>query len=268
MLGKLMKYELKAMGRIQLPIYGALLIITVLNALMMRFNLPADGFFFMIPVIMVMLYFFCIFVTLIMNTILSILRFHRNILGKEGYLMHTLPVSTAQNILGKLFTVVLFQIISIAAAVLSFFLLLVITANMDMAVFGQAFRAIFENLDKIQGEWVLFFLELVGLGLISAAFGTLMIYAAMAVGHMFNRHKIIKSIGIYILLDIAVNIAVSVLIAALFNSGTVFMGVLDSIGPVIQSNIVLAVFMVFLLIWSMVFFLITNYFLKHKLNLE
>ena len=87
MLSKLLKYELKATGRIFLPLFLALLLFAGIN----RFTLSPDEFD--APAMISMIMYIIIMVGMfVMTFIMMIQRFYKNLLSDEGYLMLTLPV--------------------------------------------------------------------------------------------------------------------------------------------------------------------------------
>jgi type IV secretory pathway VirB3-like protein len=88
MLGKLLKYEFKATSRIFLPMFGALLIVAAFSRLFMSLSFDVPS------VIGVTVSVIMIIGIIVMTFLLTIQRFNKNLLGSEGYLMFTLPVST------------------------------------------------------------------------------------------------------------------------------------------------------------------------------
>ena len=113
MLGKLMKYEFKATSRFMLLMYVVLFAISAIISLSIRLNI--DGLFealsnrfelgtVLLAVVsaMVLFMFFAMNVVVLCGMFFySISRFKNNMLGDEGYLMHTLPVKVRDNILAK-----------------------------------------------------------------------------------------------------------------------------------------------------------------------
>jgi len=96
MLGKLLKYEFKATARTLLPLYAALLIISVIS------NLLLHSDFQIASVISITVFGALLMAVFIVTLILMIQRFYRNLLSDEGYLMFTLPVKTNRLIFSKM----------------------------------------------------------------------------------------------------------------------------------------------------------------------
>ena len=109
MLGKLIKYEFKSTSRVMWFLYGALIIVGALLGFILRIdddsmNLSIMPFYASsetsqraLQITMGALggiYVLMIQAIFIMTVIMIITRFNRNLLGGEGYLMHTLPVKT------------------------------------------------------------------------------------------------------------------------------------------------------------------------------
>ncbi len=98
MLGKLVKYELKACGRIFVPLYISILVVAAIIGMFSNTQI------LQVPTIL-MFVLMALFIALVVMTVVLILqRFKKNLLEDEGYLMFTLPVSTKSLILSKYLT--------------------------------------------------------------------------------------------------------------------------------------------------------------------
>ena len=116
MLSKLLKYEFKATCRIYGGLYLAILAAAALLGAFFRFPALASDF----PIAVVTIVYLMLCVAIAVITALTIIqRFTRNLLGREGYLMHTLPVTPAQLILSKLISSVVWLPCSILVTALS-----------------------------------------------------------------------------------------------------------------------------------------------------
>lgn len=118
MLGKLIKYEFKATGRILLPLYGALLVFALINRLLFRSSLDETinntfGTIGGIANILSVFAYGCTMAAVFVVTFFVIVqRFYKNILGDEGYLMNTLPIKPYLNIINKILTSAIWTIVS------------------------------------------------------------------------------------------------------------------------------------------------------------
>ena len=107
MLGKLLKYEFRAVGRLYLPLYALVLAFALANRVSSTFshsiNLPQG--------LLAVGYIMILTGLAIITFIFGITRFKTNLLGDEGYLMFTLPVSRAQLVLSKVISATVWTII-------------------------------------------------------------------------------------------------------------------------------------------------------------
>ena len=89
MLGKLIKYDLKALAKILAPLWGVLLVMGLIFGISIRSNLEGIGntmiVFSLVVIVAVIVAIF------VMNVIVVIQRFWKGLLQDEGYLMFTLP---------------------------------------------------------------------------------------------------------------------------------------------------------------------------------
>ena len=136
MLGKLLKYEIKATSRILLPLYLVLFVVAVVNRVLNPFEIleNAQGFNIqiLINILSIILYFIITFSVMAATFIIMIQRFYKNFLGDEGYLSFTLPVETWKHVLSKLLTSMMWIILSILAVIAS----IIIIADIDSLMSG------------------------------------------------------------------------------------------------------------------------------------
>ncbi|MDR0500728.1 MAG: hypothetical protein LBG97_05725 [Coriobacteriales bacterium] len=141
MLGKILKYEFKSMARVYALLYAALLLIALVNGLLLptdSFNSPlgdsyssavsigAQTFLSAVFGATILAYTILVVGTALMPVVISVIRFYK-LLGNEGYLWLTLPVSANTHILGKLISSFVWFIASIIVIVISLGIMLIKT---------------------------------------------------------------------------------------------------------------------------------------------
>ena len=186
MLGKLLKYDFKSIARILLPIYGAFLVVSVL--------LGAQSASHSISPAILSIFTALFTVAIILTIVLVIQRFYQNLLGPEGYLMFTIPVSTSTHILEKVLLALVWGLLGSLVIFLASFLILIL----DPEVGG--FNAIFQAMSQLHltgSDYVTFFSWLLLLILGIAAQIT-QIYASISVGHLWTSHRILGAFLSYI----------------------------------------------------------------------
>ena len=91
MLGKLLKHEFKATGRVMLPFFGALLVLSVMVWLSINVFFFNFGGVSIIGGIVLTLYFMLLASIGIVTLVLLVYRFYRSFLSDEGYMTFSLP---------------------------------------------------------------------------------------------------------------------------------------------------------------------------------
>jgi len=278
MLGKLMKYEIKATARWFLPLYGTMLIIAVINRFTLfspyieyrymyaepSVSLPGNSFFSVIRGIMsalMMFIYIMMFVGLFVATlIVTIQRYYRNLLGDEVYLMFTLPVKSWQHILSKLLISMLWHFLSSIAAICS---ILVLIPGEATAKIPDVFKRITE-LIGIHGIIILVLAIVSGL-----VFSILKIYTAVSLGHLFNKHRLLLSFVMYLGIE-AVSQFIFMLLT-IIAAETVFKpwkGISLFMLNADQFNCLFGIMAILTALLSAGLFILTGYLLNRKLNLE
>ena len=203
MLGKLMKHEFRATGRFGLPLCGIMLALSVIAGMALRVGVSGRyGWLEELGTLIVVLYGLSISAVSIGVFIILIQHFKRNLLGDEGYLMRTLPVSIHELLLSKLFVALLWYVAALAFIILSGLLAAVFSGAADMKWFGnvdiwRALRKALTELDAI--FWISVVLWVLG----SLALFTLLCYADLTLSQSFSKHKVLYNVAavvIFILL--------------------------------------------------------------------
>ena len=197
MLGKLIKYEIKAFGRIMLPLYGIAFAVTLLFSVMIRLSMSgfAKNLIDKFAVIASVLFIAVVIAVMVVMVIMIIQRFYRNLLGTEGYLMFTLPVTTLQNILSKLLTAILWILIGAVVGTVAGLASVAIISNYD-----EFIRQVREVITTIHGEGNLVtdILRIVVVSLIGMIASITKVYASIAIGHQVSNHRVFGAVLAYI----------------------------------------------------------------------
>ena len=120
MLGKLLKYEIKATARTFLPMYALLIVFALINKFFMAVN--AD--YLRIPRIIAMSVFVVVIVGIcVMTLIVTIQRFNKNLLTDEGYLSFTLPVKAHTHIDSKMIVSLMWSLLSVIVSFIAIFVM-------------------------------------------------------------------------------------------------------------------------------------------------
>ena len=222
MLGKLMKYDLRSGIRTFALIWIGLAALAAINGLTLRITFDGDiqsklARFIITVLPMVLLV--ALYVAMgIFMLVFIINRFYKGLLGDEGYLMFTLPVSVSEHIGSKLLTSMIFQIGSFAVAVLSGGLLLAVLAPANLREITAAVQDMTEYLAGYPlpagTGWLI--AEFAVYMLIGAAVTILQIYTAISIGHLAKKNRgwfaLLAYVGISIAFSIIMNGCMSLLL--------------------------------------------------------
>ena len=268
MLGKLLKYELKATSRVFIPLYIAILVVSIVNGLSLNLEiLNIQG----LATIILM----CLFISLFVITIVvTIQRFNKNLLKDEGYLMFTLPVSSKHLVLSKYLTSLIWTFLSFIVALLSFTIIFTIATYkyFDFSYFINEFNLLFSNMLNLNilGQ----FLKIILLMIISYTIFIFNVYLALSVGQLpiFNRFRNVSSFIGFLVINLLISYAQNI-VSLFVNDASVNIEAIDNINYAISSvtSIVskgLNIAIVINLIIILVLFFATTYILDKKLNLE
>ena len=263
MLGKLLKHEFRATGRIMWPLYLILLVLSVCANLSIRqFNSADSRILSILGGLIMAAFVISIIGVFVMSFVLMINRFRTNLMSNEGYVMFTLPVSVHQLIWSKIIVstvwfVATFLAVSLSGVIVSF---RVAYATEFISSLQELFRQLTAYYAFNGAAFLLEALVLVFLGCTAIC---LLFYAAMAVGHSFANHKILLSVAFFFVFQFAAQIVGSISAFSLNGLGANWC--LEPVGAI---HAVMGLSIVCTLIYSAVFYVITAFMLKKHLNLE
>ena len=197
MLKKLLKYEVRATARTYGGMYLALLAASVLfGGSVWRWNDTTSDAYSTLMGLLSLVYTAVIIGTVVVTIMTIVQRFYRNLLGREGYLMHTLPVTEVQLAASKLISSTVWSLCSILAACLSFGVLAFIML-IDMHMLDQLPRLLSSVREAFARYNMEFWEALAFSGVVSfvrMVSAIACIYAACMVGHQFKKHPALAGI--------------------------------------------------------------------------
>lgn len=213
-----------------------------------------------------MLYYFAILALGLATTIYFLMRFYKNLYTDQGYLMHTLPVTSHQLILSKAFVMYIWQLISGCVMIVSILVLVnsLVLGIENTNIFKEIFNLDFADLDITFLDVLCCFvvlLILIGIQIFSIMFG----YLAISLGQLSKNHKLISSIGIYVGMQAALQMLFSILQLG-FNLAAINMEFEDISKGLVFAILLLAAIVIFAADAGM--YMGSNHIMKNKLNLE
>lgn len=270
MFGKLMKYEMKSLSKGLIPLYGAILAVALINSIMWSVSgngpMNSSSTIGGLSQLTALLVYFGLFVAIAVVTFLVVIqRFYKGLLGQEGYLMFTLPVPTWQLTLSKLLGATIMTMLSGIVGILSIIILGAV--GLDWNAFLRGMNDLIANWDM---NMTMFVIELILLGIVSAASAVVDIYIAMALGHLSNKHRVAMSFVWFIVLQTALSFLTGLIgiFAGNVPAFSLFLTNIFLASPIIGTHSMLWFSILVCLVETLIFYFGTTWILKNKLNLE
>lgn len=255
-------------------LYAAILFLSVVNLGLDMFD-DTSGLMMIVEVLFMVAFILCAFFMSTISIVLIVIRFYKNLLGDEGYLMHTLPVKKSSLIISKWIVAGVWTICSFIMVILSVFILIAREVPwLDMFDFMEK---VYNSYDGMITLTIVGFLCI----LISVMTQLMLIYASMAVGQVFQKHRVLGAFLSFFAINMATQTVTSQLTAVfmasnaeklndkfdyIINTNAGFIDGLKSIGDFLTAYLSLSALL--LIVFCIVYFFVCNYFMKNKLNLE
>ena len=252
---------MKALSRLLLFLHLFILILAFIGRIFITNNIYLRE-----PSVFEVLYFMAFFLSVVVVSgatyIIIGIHFYKNLFSAQGYLSWTLPVTAEQHLLSKLISGFIWSLLDGVFLLLCFF------------IFGFGFD--FHSAGEIVDEFFLFF----GNSAVSAIVATsiyllltlfvsiLTIYFSITLGQLFANHRILASIMIYGALSLISQIFY---ILAIFSANSHYFftatGNVSEVTDVTMYHRLLLLANIITVIQIIVFYVITRYLAKRKLNL-
>lgn len=272
MLGKLIKYDFKALSRYLIAIHIMLLVTAALGRFLFIGRLVDNPNSLsdtgtIIMSIAILLY-VILFMTALFGTLLVIaIHFYKNLYSDEGYLTHTLPVSRTQLLISKTVSGSVWMLADIILVILSVLILVIykpltreFAAHKDEALREMGFPG-----GVGFGRIILMIVLLLVIGAVS---NVVMIYVSVTIGQLFSNHRVLGSIVAYF----SINTILSVIggaVGAVYSISAIAGADTASDSFVYQLYIRTYLFALILdLVIMVVSYIVTQLLMQKKLNLS
>lgn len=280
MLGKLLKHEFRATGRVMLPVFAVLAVLALLFNVSVRLIDNVSSTLLQVLFGLIIFAFVAgVIAAEIIALVLMINRFYKNLLGDQGYLMFTLPSTVHELVWSKL--------------IVSFVWFLLTNLVIFLIIGGTVFSFASVNLGEIFAQlpsWseiqaglaeagvrgsdlILIALEYLLFIILSGMTVCLHFYAAMSLGHCSSNHKVLYSVLFFIAISFGFSFLSSLLgatgIRAVDNGAleSFFVNVETAGDPVRAFMAVIGGVAVWELVQGAILYLLTTVSLKRHLNL-
>ena len=255
MLVKLMKHDTVSIGKLLLPLNGIVLLMGLIGAVshfIGFFELENVGplvgalsstYVIGLAVIMVVSYFY------------PIIHFYRNLFSTQGYLTFTLPVCSWKILFSKTIASFGWYLVNIVVALFS---LWAVTGFYRLPS-GHIVVINAYLIEEIGMGFATFMGWMFGITFFSLLWSLLTAFFSICVGQLFAKHKIIASVGAYIVIYTLVQILVTAMFIPFIFSA-----------PGIHTVVIVSFYstILFSVVFSVLFYLGSGMILKKKVNLD
>ena len=269
MVKKLLKYEFASFSKSILPMEIILLCIALFTRIVQFFEDDSLTFniFMVSSVVMLVI---SMIVCLVMTVVLCTVRFYKNLYTSEGYLTLTLPVTHSQHIIAKIIFSVCASLVSILSVIIAF---MIATAGDVLTECFKAAGYIIKELAKfLKVNFYLYSLEAIVFIIAAITAGFLLFFACITVGQMAKKNRVLAAFGVYfgyyIFRQILGTILLIVFLAIQENRIVIFIKDWLAGNPIETAHIVFCGAILYLAVISIIYFLVTRFILKRKLNIE
>lgn len=271
MLGKLLKHELVATGKILLPINLLLFCVSLLGKLLITFismpkNASPNLAAFIMLVVFLVIYILILIALSVVTTIYLIVRYYKSMFSREGYLTLTLPVSNTTIFLSKIMISVIWFFITFINTIFSVVILIqAMVTKADSSITNAMInKELFSTFGFHTHTLVLY---LIFFSIISSIYSVLFMFTCINIGQLFSKHRILAAALTYVVISFIMQIVYFVFyFAQLFTSLQS-----QSLDYAFDSSYYFKLMSFSLIIYvviSIIFYIISVLILKKKVNIE
>lgn len=285
MLGKLIKYENRNVKKALLPLALGIILVSILGTIMLKISLFTSENFEPGSVIATVLLtgsslmlgfsILAIISAIFVAFFLIYQRYYRSMFTDEGYLTFTLPVKPNQILFSKILVGVIWAIITAISTFIGITIFVLFGTSTDfintavideiLSVFKTAF-----NMGLVSGiDVAVFITEFVITILLQTIASFTLVFLSLTIGcQIAKKHKIIASIVFFFLISaIASTIESSIEVALMITSFKDIM-LIETLNSVSDFYWIMIPSIIFSAVMSVVYFVINNFIISKKLNIE
>ncbi len=268
MLGKYMKHEFKETGKLMIPLNLVILVFTLLGVILLSSRLFSPPAMALLAIASLTIYILSLVAIFIVVYVYFTVRFYKSMYQSQGYLTHTLPLSTGGILNTKILVSLFWVVVTVVITTISV-LALIYTG------IGQKWsETLLETNFCLYGEFSLasLFVPIFFLIILGCFEQILMIYASLSVGQLFRQYRVLASVGTFLVFYIALQVlgTITTFFTQFFSVNKIFSSSkADSITDVVRLyQQIFSVSTLEVIVFCIVFYLLCYWITDKKLNLE
>ncbi len=269
MVKKLLKHEMIAYSRTMLVIEAIVLGFAIIARCIWAFETNSITYD-IVNVSSIIAFVISIIVCLVFTVVIGITRFYKNLFGREGYLSFTLPVTINQHIVSKLLIALLYCAISLVTVIVALMIAGIGDPTLEVikAIVYLAER--YFDVFKAHGAFYIIEAVIAVVAIIASEF--LKYYACISVGQLAKKNRVLAAFGAYFGYYIICQVIGTIFI--IFMTSNFALTLIEAMmefankHPFATVHIVISGIAVLYALLSVVYYFVSYFIAKHKLNLE
>lgn len=269
MLSKLLKYEFRSTCRIYLAVYAVMVLMCAVTGALDHVNrlLGEQMPVWAILLILTMMF---LFAAVVITTVINLKRFYDGMFKDEGYLTHTLPVPAWQTLAAKLIPAVVWTIGTGIMMIFSTMLLVLTSTSISWSTWGDFLYVVGQVIANVDWTQVALLLQFCLLALLTLVCFILQVYASITLGQLVPKHPVGAAVLIWFGLNLVQSWVQNFISQLLMNVSSGF-SYMQTAGELLTADAFAHGFwwsVLFYLIWSVIFWVVTQQLLERRLNLN
>lgn len=277
MLGKIIKYDMKAMNRFLIIIHAFLLIYAFLIRILITGRLTTSTIhtfgstYFLILGLTAAFGIILLTCAAFATSIIIAVRFYKSTYSDEGYLTHTLPVKRGTLLLAKIIAGTIWGLIDITLIFTAVYIAASVPYVKDALSGNEAIIQEVFSLGSRLGTFgtIAFYIFFMLAGTVA---NVVLYYACISLGQIFTGHRVFGAVAMYFIITFTESISSLLILIplGLLDTQTVTVGTSTTFYMSTPSQYMLGMLgiaLVLTIVWSVILYTITYYRLNHKVNL-
>lgn len=243
MLGKLLKYDIKALWKMMLPLILSALGVSVVGTIALRIMVemsrssvrmenPFSGLFIASLGMIVFVAVMGLIAFGVISTVFILYRYYKNLFTDEGYLTFTLPVTPHEILLSKTINGIIWSVVTTVVTVVCAAIMIVFGSGGGWQRVVEEMMDILRLILRYMGlDGALIAAEMILMMIVSLISSILVLYLSITIGStVARRHKVLASVGVFFGIQFVLSIVTTLigLIPSMYLAASVSADVLSS----------------------------------------
>lgn len=277
MLGKLIKQEWRSTWKVPTLLIGILFLVTILLSLsvgLSTWEMERVEVDYM-ALLLILLY-YAVWIGCTWGVILYLaIRYYKSMYTDEGYLTHTLPVTTNQLLVSKALNFWIWNLLATVAIAISacvFIAVISVLRSGDLSFVVEIIDGCKQVCDAINSSayalpWQFFMISILVCMVISSLSGVLMIIGSVNIGQLWARHRVAGAVLVYIGIYLVQQFVLQIMIGSVMFADMI-RGIYTTSAAVTTVNKMAWIITVESVLFAAALYIASYFILKKRIHIE